>query len=191
MPVRGTPALARNGWPARTSGSRQQSAMVRAVNGHVWGFAEGVAGQAFAVVAGLAVAVAVGNTLPDFEPAILAFGVLAAPWLIGSGVPVYRHAEVGAAGVATGWLAVFAAVLLVVETTDDAGQAETLGYLLAGWFLVLVLEAIAAGIAMSIRRKASPPQAPVPVERRLRGRKYDSSATRHDGRAQARCAPAD
>ena len=131
--------------------------MVRAVNRGVWGFAEGVAGQAVALVAGLAVAVAIGNALPDFEPAVLAFGVLAAPWFIGSGVPVYRHGEVGAAGVATGWLAVFAAVLLVLETTDDAGLAETLGYLLVGWLIVLVLEAIAAGIAMSVRRKASPP----------------------------------
>ena len=155
------PCAARSHWPV-TDGrlerlDRDNSRLWCAVNRHVWGFAEGVAGQAFALVAGLAVAVAVGNALPDFEPAILAFGVLAAPWFIGSGVPVYRHGEVGAAGVATGWLAVFAAVLLVVETTDDAGLAETLGYLLAGWLLVLVLEAIAAGIAMSIRRKASPP----------------------------------
>ena len=125
---------------------------------HVRGFAEGIAGQAIAIVAGLAVALAVGTVLPDFEPATLVLAVVIAPWLLGASVPVHRHGLVAAAGVATGWLLVFAALLLVAVTTNDPFLAEEgLGYLFIGWLLVLLLEAIAVGAALSLRRIDSPP----------------------------------
>ena len=44
--------------PARTSGSRQQLAMERVVGRRMWGFAEGIAGQAIAFVVAYALAVA-------------------------------------------------------------------------------------------------------------------------------------
>ena len=122
----------------------------------VRGFAEGLAGQAFALVAGLAVAFALGNFVADYGAILLP--VVLAPWLLGAGVPVHRHGLVAAAGVATGWLVVFTAVLLVALTTNDAVLAEGLGYALISWMLVLLVEAIAVAGTMRDRHgDTSPP----------------------------------
>ena len=112
-------------------------------------------------MAGLAIAAvlgALGGAYSDPGPAsALVFIVLIAPFVIGCSVPVNRHGRVAAAGVATGWLVVCAAVLLVGLTTTDDALAEGLGYAFLGWLLVLLIEAIAVGTALRLRRIASPP----------------------------------
>ena len=112
----------------------------------VRGFAEGLAGQAVALVAAFAVDFAVGGDVPMLPTWLGLF-------VIGCAVPVYRHGRWGVAGVAAGWFGVTAA-LLIVDDPTDVGLYHTLGYFFIVWlFVILPVEALAVGAALIARNR--------------------------------------
>ena len=125
--------------------------MVRAVGRRVWGFAEGVACQVIAIVAGYALAVAISDVTPGPWPTWATIVALT-PWVIGCAVPVYRHGRWGVAGVVAGWFGVTRAIGIVAGDNPDMYQA--LGYFSIVWFLVILpVEALAVGAALIAKNR--------------------------------------
>ena len=93
--------------------------------------------------------VATSDAYPD-----LWFVALTAPFVIGCGVPVYRHGRNGAAGVVAGWLGVTAAFFIVHPT--DTGLLSQLGWAFVLWlFIVLPVEVVAIAVAWVARAVVS------------------------------------